>query len=112
MAKDIGRIGKIGEKIVNKAEKMGDDLIYEAVNPTKIENKKILRKRLDDLKPYIEDTANFTKNDLENVKARVDADKKLAGESMENFEKNVGVKGEVQTEPIIRKLKETYQEKI
>lgn len=71
-------IGGIGEKIAAKAEKMGDDLIYEAVNPTKIENKKILRKRLEDLKPYIEDTANFTKNDLENVKARVDADRKLA----------------------------------
>ncbi len=75
--------------MATKAEKMGDELIYEAVNPTKIENKKILRQRLDDLKPYIEDTANFTRNDLDNVKARVDADKATAGQNIQKYESEV-----------------------
>jgi len=63
--------------------------MYEAVNPTKIENKKILRKRLDDLRPYIDDTLNFNKNELENVKARIDVDKETALKAMKRFEKEV-----------------------
>jgi len=63
--------------------------MYEAVNPTKIENKKILRQRLDDLRPYIDDTLNFNKNELENVKARIDVDKETALKAMKRFEKEV-----------------------
>lgn len=82
------------------------------MNPTKLENKRIVRQRANDLKPYIEDTLNFTRNDLENVKARIDADKDAAAKSMRNYEEKVGVKGEVDIAPIVKKLETDYLKKV
>lgn len=104
----------ISEKNANKAKAMTDEWlkeIYEAVNPTTRENKAVLRKRVDDLLPYIDETKRFA-NDLETVKWRVDADKTTAFKSMENFENNVWVKGRVNTTTVAKEIANKYQEKI
>lgn len=87
-----------------------EDILFEAVNPTTRENKAVLKQRVQDLLPYIDN--NPLKNSLEDVKARIDTVKTNAGKSMEDYEINIGVKWNVETAPIIKKLKEKYQEKI
>jgi hypothetical protein len=73
----------VSEKLAEK----GQDFLYEAVNPTTKENKAILRKRVEDLVPYIEN--NPLKNSLEQVKSRVDIDKNNALDNMKLYEERV-----------------------
>lgn len=88
----------------------GEDILYEAVNPTTRENKAILKQRVQQLLPYIE--KNPIKNSLEEVKARIDTNKIKAWKSIQEYENTVWVKWTVKTNDIIKKLKETYQEKV
>ncbi len=97
-----------------KSDAIGDkwvEEIYQAVNPTTRENKAVLRQRVNDLLPYIDET-NMFNNDLPKVKERVDSDMNTAFRSMEDYEANVWVKWTVKTAQIIKALKEKYQEKI
>ena len=100
---------KAKEWAINLANKSADDLILQAVNPTKIENKMILKERVDQVKDYLKDTPD---NSLESVKTRIDTDNAKALEWMKNYEETVGVKWTVRTEPIIQKLKAKYMEKV
>lgn len=104
----------ISTKNANKAKALTDEWlkeIYEAVNPTTRENKAVLRQRVEDLLPYIDETKRFS-NDLETVKGRVDADKNTAFRAMENYETNVWVKWTVNTANVAKELATKYQEKI
>jgi hypothetical protein len=58
------------------------------VNPTKQENKAVLKKRVDDLLPYI-NTKNPLDNTLENVKDRIEKDRIEAGQNMSDYESTI-----------------------
>ena len=97
-----------------KAQKLNDEWlkeIYEAVNPTTRENKAVLRQRVEDLLPYIDENKRFA-NDLETVKGRVDVDKNVAFKAMEDYETNVWVKWKVDTASVAKALENKYMEKI
>lgn len=107
----------IPQKIQNVIDKSKDaklekgvEEIYEAVNPTTKENKAQLRKRVEDLLPYI-DEKNPLNNELVQVKTRVDIDKQKAFDSMAEYEKNVWVRWSVETSPIIKKIQDKFIEK-
>jgi len=115
------RLPKIAEDIsewlrnvkVNKATKnieKWEDILFEAVNPTTKENKAVLKKRVQDLVPYIE--KNPLKNDLEDVKARIDKGMRDAWDNMSKYENEVWVKGRVEIQPIIDKIENTFKKKI
>jgi len=102
------------KQIDAKTKAIGDkwvEEIYQAVNPTTRENKAVLRQRVNDLLPYIDEN-NMFNNDLPKVKERVDTDMNTAFRNMEDYETNVWVKWTVETAPIIKALKSKYQEKI
>lgn len=90
------------------AEKMSNDLITQAVNPTKIENKKIIQQRVDQFKEYLKKTPD---NSLESVKERIDSDLQTAWKKMTDYEENVWVKWSVETAPIIKKIEDNFIEK-
>ena len=115
VASQISELRKtIAVKNAKKAESLTDQWlkeIYEAVNPTTRENKAVLRQRVEDLLPYIDENKKFS-NDLETVKWRVDTDKNTAFRAMEDYETNVGVKGKVDTQKVANEIASKYQEKI
>lgn len=81
----------VSKKNESRAKAIGDkgvEEIYQAVNPTTRENKAVLRQRVNDLLPYIEEK-NIFNNELPKVKERVDADMKKAFDNMENYESTV-----------------------
>ena len=88
----------------------GIEEIYEAVNPTTRENKAQLRKRVDDLLPYIDEKSLFN-NELTKVKERVDIDKNSSFDSMRTYEDTVGVKGKAETAPIIKNIQDKFIER-
>lgn len=101
-------------KNAKKAQALTDEWlkeIYEAVNPTTRENKAVLRQRVEDLLPYIDENNRFA-NDLETVKSRVDTDKSTAYKAMEDYETNVWVKWKVDTDIVAKSIADKYQEKI
>jgi len=97
-------------KATTKEEKWRE-FLYEAVNPTKQETKAILKKRADDLIPYI-DTKKPLSNTLEKVRERITIDQAKALNSMKNYEKTVWVKWTLKTEPIITKIEKLYKKKV
>lgn len=104
----------IAIKNAKKAQALTDEWlkeIYEAVNPTTRENKAVLRQRVEDLLPYIDENKRFS-NDLETVKGRVDTDKSTAYKAMEDYETNVWVKWKVDTDSVAKAIADKYQEKI
>ena len=59
--------------------------IYEAVAPTRREDKALTKQRGEDLLPYIDMDHRYN-NDLQTVKDRVDTAKEDAFNKMENYE--------------------------
>ncbi len=98
--------GKAVETTKDVLSKKGTDFLYEAVNPTTRENKAILKQRVEELVPYIDN--NPIKNSLEDVKSRIDIDKQSALDNMKNYETKVWVKWSVDVAPIQAKLKNDF----